>query len=822
MTYLSQFGGGSSAPVGSISTSLPGYNPVPVIDTGSQVFIRTGATAIGVAPATVSKVKAGTMPGCAVPATGTALASYGYTVYSGGIWLRTGGTASKSVMRSSDGTNWQPISLVTDTSSSWAIDGNPMVFGGVFYVAIALSYGQGNSTVRIYSSSDGLTWSYQQFGGAGSGGSTTVAVQAVLSIANSTLFCVLSSSGGTASQNQIYSTTSSSSQLMPVQAVTSTANDNVIAPIVYGASTYVYSGSGAVSGTYTYPIYSSDGKTWTQATNINGGTQQLKFLNSLFISVGYYSGSGYIYTSSNGSTWTASLSGATSCAFVDFDYGNSTYVAISNNGTNYYTSTNGTSWTVRTGPWTNGAQHIIYANSLFTVNSNNGIYTSPDGITWTLQLAGSTSSANSSTLSMSYDGTKLWASTTPASNQYVLYSSTNSTTWSKVLDLSFGILAGPYPTGGLVNGKAFFLPSSGGIMTWTPSTLTWAMTSTNAAVFSNVAYSTAASLWCAVGSAGTILTSPDGVTWTSQTSGTTTALSDVIYSSGNLIAVGSAVVRTSSNGTTWTTRTPSVSATNPILGAISNGTVIAVTLYPYSSAIMRSIDGGVTWTSTMPFPSISYFGGFKTTGDLFFFYNSTNPMSGYTNTNIAIAYDGLEYSVVGGNTSSGSAVYDVIADNSGRYHLYDSVIGVMTAVNKAAVMQPTTTGNSNFNTSQTYWMQASGSTPVLTPQSGIIFSASVQGPAGEILATGNSSIAMNVDNGYFFGYTVQSGLNIQYGTKLILDTNYLLTYYNGSVIFADRNNSLISGLPLISGQETWQPQGASTQYSAVPTYRRIA
>ena len=123
MSYLTQFGGGSSAPVGSISASMPGYQALPYVDTGSQVYIRTGSTAVGVPTSTVAKVKAGTMPGCAVPLTGTALTSYGYTVSTGSVWLRTGGNNTKSVLRSADGVNWQPVSLVTDNTFAgvWTI-----------------------------------------------------------------------------------------------------------------------------------------------------------------------------------------------------------------------------------------------------------------------------------------------------------------------------------------------------------------------------------------------------------------------------------------------------------------------------------------------------------------------------------------------------------------------------------------------------------------------------------------------------------------------------------------------------------------------------
>ena len=45
-------------------------------------------------------------------------------------------------------------------------------------------------------------------------------------------------------------------------------------------------------------------------------------------------------------------------------------------------------------------------------------------------------------------------------------------------------------------------------------------------------------LFVAVGDNGTILTSPDGVTWTARTSGTCDCLSGVTYGNGLFVAVG--------------------------------------------------------------------------------------------------------------------------------------------------------------------------------------------------------------------------------------------------------------------------------------------
>jgi hypothetical protein len=61
-------------------------------------------------------------------------------------------------------------------------------------------------------------------------------------------------------------------------------------------------------------------------------------------------------------------------------------------------------------------------------------------------------------------------------------------------------------------------------------------------------------VFVAVGGSGNIATSPDGATWTAQTSGVTTQLTDVAYGAGVFVAIPDAsnVAITSPDGITWT------------------------------------------------------------------------------------------------------------------------------------------------------------------------------------------------------------------------------------------------------------------------------
>ena len=60
----------------------------------------------------------------------------------------------------------------------------------------------------------------------------------------------------------------------------------------------------------------------------------------------------------------------------------------------------------------------------------------------------------------------------------------------------------------------------------------------------------------AVGQSGIILTSSDGTTWTSRTSGTSNNLQGVTYGNSTYVTVGDGgTILTSADGTTWTSRT---------------------------------------------------------------------------------------------------------------------------------------------------------------------------------------------------------------------------------------------------------------------------
>lgn len=89
-------------------------------------------------------------------------------------------------------------------------------------------------------------------------------------------------------------------------------------------------------------------------------------------------------------------------------------------------------------------------------------------------------------------------------------------------------------------------------ISWTPSDYSTQTETLKAVVYGN-------SLFVTVGESGSIVTSPNGQNWTSQTSGTTDMLNSVAYGKNTYVAGGvGGIVLTSTNGTTWVPRSSGV------------------------------------------------------------------------------------------------------------------------------------------------------------------------------------------------------------------------------------------------------------------------
>jgi len=123
----------------------------------------------------------------------------------------------------------------------------------------------------------------------------------------------------------------------------------------------------------------------------------------------------------------------------------------------------------------------------------------------------------------------------------------------------------------------------------------WAESGSASYELSSIAWS--GSKYVAVGENGTIKTSSDLVTWSSPDAGTTVWLHDVIWGDGQFIAVGDHTVLTSPDGITWTERCNCVGAN---FGSVAwSGSLYVAANYSGTSNESYTSPDGITWTQNI-------------------------------------------------------------------------------------------------------------------------------------------------------------------------------------------------------------------------------
>lgn len=155
----------------------------------------------------------------------------------------------------------------------------------------------------------------------------------------------------------------------------------------------------------------------------------------------------------------------------------------------------------------------------------------------------------------------------------------------------------------------------------------------------------------AVGEAGTILTSPDGLTWTKRSSGNALWLVGVCHGNGLFVVVGDqGTILTSPDGVTWTTRRTGGTRINAV--AFGNGFFLAV---DEGGGSWKSTDGS-NWSS-----SFTYWSGTQLRGLVH--VPPTFVVTG-ANGRIQITNDGIEWTPRAINTT---AFIESIAYGRGLY-----------------------------------------------------------------------------------------------------------------------------------------------------------
>jgi hypothetical protein len=330
---------------------------------------------------------------------------------------------------------------------------------------------------------------------------------------------------------------------------------------------------------------STDGVNWNPGSaTVNGSITGVVWDNNVYVAVG--SGGSTVFTSLDGTEWNPVTSGGFK-PMSKVIYAQEKFVGV---GAGIMTSPNGISWTPRNAGTPNGLSAIAYGNGLFvavgaSVWSGNGysatILTSPDGINWTQTTNLPATFPSACGLSGVAHRRGLFVA---VGDGGTILTSADGTNWisqvSGVGNSLYGVACGR-------DGRFIAVGESGGwdgqeypdtILTSTDGANWASIFHTGGEWFLDVTYGDGQ--YVVVGE-GDILTSPDGISWTNH-SGVGQWLDAVTYGNGQFVAVGSSggggvasPIVSSTDGINWTTHFSGTG--NALLGvAYGNGVFEAV------------------------------------------------------------------------------------------------------------------------------------------------------------------------------------------------------------------------------------------------------
>jgi len=357
--------------------------------------------------------------------------------------------------------------------------------------------------------------------------------------------------------------------------------------VAYGNGTFVAGGEDAL-------LTSLDGITWALASS-NIFISQIAFCSNQFMA---WDGAN-VLTSSDAITWIKHPL-ANTLGLGGFAYGSNQFVAVGGAGS-IFTSPDGSNWSNRTAKTTGSLYDVAYGNNQFVAlgqgpDSSALFVTSPDGRTWTEDSPGtfyrlylsSIAFGNGTFVAAGPDGTIV--SSTDGKNWFARQPGTHA----DLSAVSFG--GGQF----VIVGNDY---QNGTILT-SPDGVTWWMSAfpvtTNR--LSSVAYGD--NQFVIGGDRGTILTSPDGYVWTQRDTRMTHPIFKVVYGNHLFVAGVSqdAAELTSTDGTSWNYRTNY--HTVPAYGSIAYGNNLYVAI---GDGILTSPDG-ITWATT-PYPPFASLNG---------------------------------------------------------------------------------------------------------------------------------------------------------------------------------------------------------------------
>lgn len=410
----------------------------------------------------------------------------------------------------------------------------------------------------------------------------------------------------------------------------------------------------------------------------------------VFVAVG--TGGTILRTTNAGQTWGAVSSGtANNLNRVYYNPTSFYFVAVGDNGT-ILKSTDGSSWSVLTsgttkklvgiGHYGSGTVNLaaVAEDSTVFVSENNGTswrsitVNAPHAITW----GDSSTAVGESGFSMSVTGTgnTNWTYSLPSPGNFTsimrgngryFLTTGNYRLASPDLESWTSLTSGSFTTYGFAAGNGIVVSVGSGhagekkgyVSTTVDGTRWYDQVTPTATILYSVVYG--AGKFVAVGESETILTSPDGVNWTSWRTNSGT-LNSVTYGNNMFVAVGvsgsSGTIRYSSDGQTWNATSAGNTGFNSVTYA--NGLFILVG----DNGRIYSSSNGSTWTLRTPTPSTSR--AFRTVEYVNDRFIAVGDLDGSTGTGAVVAHstDGTTWTKEVSNISV--ALYSSVAAK-GKY-----------------------------------------------------------------------------------------------------------------------------------------------------------
>lgn len=306
-------------------------------------------------------------------------------------------------------------------------------------------------------------------------------------------------------------------------------------------------------------------------------------------------GTGWINTTTNLSTFSASQVFSGIRDVNSIAYGNGVYVAGSNSNSNtgqlFVTSTDGVTWTTRTGTNYNGSKLMAFGQGKFVSISYTGrCESSTDGITWTGWDNLNGSSGDRNPYEFSYANGTYVAVGYNNSSQGMIITSTDGEYWTTRAAQTNTLFSVTYGAGTWVAGGNFgyLVTSTDDGATWTPRSFGVSQT-INRVIYGDK--------FVAVGNNSTIRTSTDGITWTARSTGMSGAYNDIVYAAplSRYVLIGSGgIVAYSTDAITWTNNYNGSAYIGEDMNKVAygNGVFIAGGT---NQRMMKSTDG-ITWS----------------------------------------------------------------------------------------------------------------------------------------------------------------------------------------------------------------------------------